>query len=89
MLKGWENGGKASHSPLRQRQMFKFCIAHDETGSVQMVDISMTDALDDLKYANGMGMVSDQMDDIVLRAHAALMRGSRCLGILSQKVVRN
>jgi hypothetical protein len=89
MLKGWEKGGKASHSPFRQRQMVQVLhmIAHDKTGSVEMADISKTDAVDDLKYANGVGMVSDQMDDIALRVHAALMRGSRCLVILSQKVV--
>ena len=37
-----------------------------------MVDISMTNAVDDLKYANGVSMVSGQLNDIAMRAHSRL-----------------
>ena len=47
--------------------------AHDRDRKCREVDgISITDAVDDLKSANDVGMVSGQMDDIALRAHERL-----------------
>jgi hypothetical protein len=70
--KGLEKGRK-SISFVTQTTTNSSSSGHDRDRKCrEMVDISMTDAVDDLKYANGVGMVSGQMDDIAMRAHERL-----------------
>ena len=72
--KGLRKGGKGISFVAQTRTKTNFpSSAQDKDRKCrEMVDISMTDAIDDLKYANGVSMVSGQLDDIGLRAHSRL-----------------
>ena len=72
--KGLGKGRKSISFVTQTTTKFSSC-GHDRDRKCnrEMVDISMTDAVDDSKYTNGVGAMGfGQLDDIALRAHERL-----------------